>query len=252
MQRRDPVAELARARARGRSSRRRPRRGRAPRRRARSARAGGCAPRRRCNVRYEPRPTSSATKDDSVAPLRTEDAAVVEDALHPDRLVEPRSPARSRARTNSVTVGVVSSSSRTGRAAPARAVALPARRGIDPDLLQLHRARRPRRRLRLEQHDAVLDPDPRAPLVDLRRRAPAKAVGVARQRVDAELERVRGRARGHEHVEIAVARRPQPALARRRRLRDRVDRLARTILSRPRQPRRAPPPTARRPRPPRR
>ena len=45
VQRRDAIAELAAARARDRSSRRRPRRGRAPRRPARPARARGCGPR---------------------------------------------------------------------------------------------------------------------------------------------------------------------------------------------------------------
>ena len=44
-----------------------------------------------------------------------------------------------------------------------------------------------------------------------------------------------GRTRGHEHVEVSVARGPQAALACRRRLRDRVDGLARAILSRARQ-----------------
>src|SRR5205085_6767801 len=74
---------------------------------------------------------------------------------------------------------------------------------VDPDLLELHRPRRPGRRLRLEEDHAVLLPEPRAPLVDLRPRAPAEALGVAAQRVDPDLLLVRGRTGRQEEVEVA-------------------------------------------------
>src|SRR5690349_1574468 len=54
--------------------------------------------------------------------------------------------------------------------------------GINPDLLQLNRLRRPRRCLRLEQDRALLQPDPRSPLCDLGLGSPAEAVRVAVER----------------------------------------------------------------------
>ena len=139
----------------------------------------------------------------AVRRLRTEDAAVVEDVPHADRLVEADR-------------GLVlaADEQRHGRRAleqqpdqvaqRARRVPPAAGRRVDPHLLQLHGARRPGRGLGLEQDDAVLDPRPRALLVDLRRRPPAKAVVAARQRVDA---RARARARRRRR---ARARRGRP------------------------------------------
>ena len=62
---------------------------------------------------------------------------------------------------------------------PALRVAAAARLRVDPDLLDLHRARRPRRGLGLEEDRAVLVPEPRAALLELRARAPPKALGIA-------------------------------------------------------------------------
>src|SRR5688572_5791247 len=63
-------------------------------------------------------------------------------------------------------------------AQPSAPVPPATRLGIGPHLLQLHRLRRPGRRLGLEEDDTVLLPEPRAPLLDLRPRAPAEAVRV--------------------------------------------------------------------------
>src|SRR5439155_2676023 len=83
---------------------------------------------------------------------------------------------------------------------PQRAIRVAAfpRSRVDPDLLELHRRRRPRRRLGLEADHAVLQPDPRARLLDLRPRPPTEALRVAPQRIDPDLLVVRGGARGDE------------------------------------------------------
>src|SRR5262249_38724071 len=117
-------------------------------------------------------------------------------------------------------------------AQPAAAVALAADFRIDPDLLDLHRPRRPRGGLGLEPDDAALEPDPRAAVLDLGARAPAEAVAIALERVDAELLRVRGGAHRDEELEVEERRRAQPGLARLRPLAERVDGLARTVLAR--------------------
>src|SRR5207253_10200784 len=59
----------------------------------------------------------------------------------------------------------------------------------------------------LSLHDAlpisVLHPEPRAPLVDLRPRAPAETLGIPPQRIDSDLLAVRGdrnRSRSEEHT----------------------------------------------------
>ncbi len=109
-----------------------------------------------------------------------------------------------------MTVGVVASRQPAQVAEAAQPVAAPADGRVDPDLLQLHGRRRPGRGLGLEQDDVVLEPQPRAPLLDLSERPPAEAVRVASERVAAELELVRRGARGQQAVEIVVvaARRP--------------------------------------------
>src|SRR5581483_9545065 len=94
-------------------------------------------------------------------------------------------------------------------------VAAAAQGRIDPDLLQLHGRRRPRGRLRLEGDRAVLDPDPRAALLDLRARAPAEALRIALERVDADLLAMRGRARRNEQLEVAQRRRTKTGVPRR-------------------------------------
>ena len=96
-------------------------------------------------------------------------------------------------------------------AQPALRVARAARLRVGPDLLQLHGRRRPRRRLGLEEDHAVLDPEPRAPLLDLGARAPAEAVRVPRERVDPDLLLVRRGAGRHEQVEVGE---PSPGAGR--------------------------------------
>src|SRR5207247_3074698 len=91
-------------------------------------------------------------------------------------------------------------------AQPARRVAPLPHLGIDPHLLELNRARRPRGGLGLEQDRPVLDPEPRAPLADLGKRSAAEPVGVALEWIDAELLLVRGRARREQEVEVAGCR----------------------------------------------
>ena len=119
------------------------------------------------------------------------------------------------ARTNRQTVGHTLEEEPAEVGEAARPVSAPAHLGVDPDLLQLHRVGRPRRRLGLEEDDAVLDPQPRALVLDLAARTPAEPVGVALHRVDADLLLVRGRAGGHEDVEVAQERGPQAGVARR-------------------------------------
>jgi len=82
-------------------------------------------------------------------------------------------------------------------------------------LLKLHRLRGPRGRLGLEADHAVLDPRPRAGLLDLRPGPPAKAVGIAAQRVDRELLEMGTRARGDEQVEVGAPCSAQAGLTRR-------------------------------------
>src|SRR5581483_10273254 len=108
---------------------------------------------------------------------------------------------------------------------------------VDPHLLELHRARRPRRRLRLEEDDAVLvEPDPRPALLDLRARTPAEALRIAAERVDPDLLLVRGRARGDEPLVVRKRRRTQSGLARLRRVAQLVHGLTRPVVARRRQP----------------
>ena len=95
-------------------------------------------------------------------------------------------------------------------------VPVAARARVDPDLLHLDRARRPRGRLGLEQDRAVLEPEPGPRLLDLRLRPPAERVGVACERVDAELQLVGRGAGDDEPVEVGERRRAQPGVARRR------------------------------------
>src|SRR3954454_16013608 len=137
-----------------------------------------------------------------VSPVYLEEhGSVAPDLLHADRLVEPD--------CRSI-VGAHEERDRRRRleqqpaevAQPALAAALPTHLGIHPHLLDLPRLRRPRRRLGLEPDDAALEPHPRAAVLDLGARAPAKAVGVALERVDAELLGMRGGADRNEELEI--------------------------------------------------
>src|SRR6185437_3881158 len=59
-------------------------------------------------------------------------------------------------------------------AKPTLCVAAASRLRVNPHLLQLNRARRPRRGFGLEQDRPTLGPQPRAPLVDLGTRTPAE------------------------------------------------------------------------------
>ena len=96
--------------------------------------------------------------------------------LHADRLVERDRRQRSRCGRTASRSASVSSSSRQQVAQPAARVAAAARLGVDPDLLHLNGGRRPGRRLGLEADHVVLEPEPRAALLDLRARAPAEAL----------------------------------------------------------------------------
>ena len=136
------------------------------------------------------------------------------------------------ARTKRQTVGTRSRSTRQRSREPTRTVSLPPRDRIDPYLLELHGFGRPGRGLGLEQDHAVLDPQPRPPLLDLASRAPAEPVGVAAYRIDAELLLVRGGARRQEQLEIFEPRRAKPGPSRRRELSDDEHRLPRTIFAR--------------------
>src|SRR5262249_50383493 len=117
----------------------------------------------------------------------------------------------------------------------ARSVPAPSCGGVDPDLLELHRLGRPGGRLGLEEDHAVLDPQPRALVLDLAPRAPAKALGVARERIEPELLLVRGGACGHQEVEILERGRTEPGLPGVGWRADDEDRLPRAILARSRE-----------------
>src|SRR5262245_1450448 len=119
-------------------------------------------------------------------------------------------------------------------AEPAGCIALTPGLGVDPDLLELDRARRPGRRLGLEEDRAVLGPEPGAALLDLRRGPPPEAGWIPSQRIDAELLLVRQSACRDEQVEIRERRRPQSARPRFRRLVEDVDGLPGPVLARPR------------------
>src|SRR3954468_18627602 len=107
---------------------------------------------------------------------------------------------------------------------------------IDPDLLQLHGRGRPRRRLRLEQDPPLVDPEPRAAVLDLHPRPPAEALRVARERVDPELFAVGLCAGGDEQLEVFLGGGAQSRLAGLGRLLEHVDRLAGPVLARRSQP----------------
>ena len=77
-------------------------------------------------------------------------------------------------------------------AQPALCVSLAALAAVDPYLLQLHGARRPRRGFRLEQDHSVFGPQPRAPFVDLGPCAPAETFRVPLERIDSDLLAVSG------------------------------------------------------------
>src|SRR4051794_38509723 len=139
-------------------------------------------PRRRLARR---RPSAGASRRARSAPAgraSKEDAPVLEHSTHADRIVEGDrggvlAPHEEHDRW----------SAREEQTAevphPARRVPVAARLRIDPDLLDLHRGGRPGGRLRLEEDDVVLEPEPRASLVDLRGGAPTECVGVVRHRV---------------------------------------------------------------------
>ncbi len=135
-------------------------------------------------------------------------------------------------RTNKQTEGVRSSKSRQRSRMRSLRVPLLSRLRVDPHLLELNRGGRPRRRLRLEEDHVVLEPDPRAAVLDLRARSPAEAVGVARERIHAELFLVRQRARRQEAIEVGRRGWSQPALAGLRRLFEREHGLPGAILAR--------------------
>src|SRR5205807_9650127 len=77
---------------------------------------------------------------------------------------------------------------------------------------------------------------PGAPFFDLRARAPAKTVRVARHRVVADLLLVRRGAGRHEQVEVPLGRRTETRVTGGGRLRDDVNRLTGTVVPRLRHP----------------
>ena len=139
------------------------------------------------------------------------------------------------ARTKRHTVGTLSSSRRQRSRDPARSVSAPSHGRVDPDLLQLHRLRRPGGGLGLEQDHAVLDPEPGALVLDLAAGSPAEPLCVPRQRIEPELLLVRSRTRRQQEVQIVERRRSKPRLTGVRWRADDEDRLRRAILARPRE-----------------
>src|SRR5215216_2031286 len=134
-----------------------------------------------------------------------EDAAIGGDAPHADSLVEPDRSLVLRTDEEGHGRGPLKQEpAEVGQ--PARSMALPPRLRIDPDLLELDGPGRPRRGLRLEQDRALLDPEPRAPLLDLRDRAPAEADRVMLEWVDAELLEIIRRADGEQEIEVVERR----------------------------------------------
>ena len=147
-----------------------------------------------------------------------------------------RSPARSRRGRRGRRVGTRSSSSRTRSRSPRSPLPTPRATGSAHTCWSwtasgVHADASALKRMTPSSH-----PDPRPALLDLRARAPAKAVRVAHQRIDPELGLVCRRAGRDEQVEIRRARGAKPALSRLGDGRDGVDRLAGPVLSRPRQP----------------
>ncbi len=136
-----------------------------------------------------------------IAQRLEEERAVPADLAHADRLVQPD--------RRQVLGADEEGDGRRHReqqpaevAHPPRPVALAAGGRVDPHLLHLDDLRRPGGRLGLEEHDAALAPEPRAPLDDLRAGAPAEALGVVLERIDAELALVRGGADRDQGVEV--------------------------------------------------
>ena len=150
----------------------------------------------------------------------SEDQAPVRDRpLHPDRLVDAGSPARSPGGRTGRRAAPARAGGGRGRASPRCALPRLRAAGSTQTCWSCTASRRPGRRLRLEQDRPVLEPDPRAALADLRLRAPAEAVGVALERVEPDLLLVRGRAGGDEQVEVGERRLAQAGAARLGRLR---------------------------------
>ena len=103
--------------------------------------------RQRVRVTDEDQRSTSSGRD---AFALQQHAAVVEHVPHADRLVQPDRRLRSRRARTGTRSARARAAGGSGRGGPAR-VALPAGGRIDPDLLQLHGLRRPRRRLGLER-----------------------------------------------------------------------------------------------------
>ena len=118
-----------------------------------------------------------------------EDAPVLEHLAACRSPRRARSPARSRCARRASRPGCIASRSRQRSRMPRDAVAATARLRVDPHLLDLHRARRPRGRLGLEEDRrrprARARSGPRRSAPRVRQR---NASGIARERVDAELE----------------------------------------------------------------
>ena len=125
------------------------------------------------------------------------------------------------------------------------------RAGIDPDLLELDGARRPRRGFGLEQDPAVLRPQPGAAVVDLRPRPPPEPFGSARSgSLPSSSSWAAAQAGTSRSRSSSIASR-RPVFARLRGLVDHEDGLAGAVLARRGVVRRGPRPRALR-RPPRR
>ena len=240
-----PASGRARSRRRDRSRRRRARlRARRPARRppASDPRRAPCTT--RVTSRFEP--AKRVPGEEERLHGSEENGAVVERRAPSRPSRRGGSPRAFSARTKRQTAGAWSRSSRHRSRSPRAAVALPPRRRIDPDLLELHCGRSPGRRLGLEQDRAVLHPEPRPSLLDLRPRAPAEALRVAPR---GDRRRAPPRARRRRRERGARGRRASPAAGRvspAGALCRRVDRLARAVLPRRGGDARAPRPRARR------
>ena len=201
------------------------RRGRSPRRRAQPRGAGLLDALRReplarqartTRCRRGSRPANACRARRSVSTRLEEQRAVVEHVLHPDRLVQPNRRDRSRRGRTGRRSGRSRAAGGRGPQSPRAPYPLWRTNGSTQTCWSWTAVGRPRGGLGLEEDHAVLDPEPRPPLLDLAARAPAEALRVAPHRIDAELLLVRGGAGGHEELEVVERRRAQRRVARRR------------------------------------
>ena len=119
-------------------------------------------------------------------------------------------------------------------AEPARRVPLSPRGRVDPHLLQLDCARRPRRCLRLEEDRPLLFPEPGPPLVDLRGSSPANPSGSRLSASTPSSSKCVAAQAGTSSGRSSTVAARRPVSLTRRRLLDHIHRLSGSVLPRPR------------------